>query len=103
MIKYSNIEDRKETDFPVSDIRYNVVMTGSAERAIAVPAEAKVCIFSAPNEYWVNYDATATVPTADIFTGSSSERNPGVRLIDGVSNIHLESSSAQNIQLSFFS
>jgi len=69
----------------------------------AVPANATTVLFSATDDFAVNYDVAAEFPSGAVSDGSGSDLNPVVVDIQGVTNIHLIALSAGvRVQMKFY-
>ena len=69
----------------------------------AVPEGAGTVMFSALADFYVAYDANASVPTTNVTDGSASELNPTVRSVTDLNAISLISPTNDNIvTLSFY-
>jgi hypothetical protein len=78
------------------------VLAASTEEQHTVPAKASHVVFSANNDFYVNYDATAAVPGADVTDGSAAELNPTVRLVSDVTTLHLIAPASTIVTMTFF-
>lgn len=63
---------------PQSDINVAFAAAGVAE-AITIPAGSTHVAFSATSDFYMRFNATAAVPSADVTDGTGSELNPTVR------------------------
>ncbi len=79
------------------------VLAAGTEEIHSVPAGADIVVFSATDDFYVNYDATAVAPSGDITDGSASELNPVVRDVRGVTSIHLVAPATCTVTLAFYS
>jgi len=79
------------------------VLAAGVEETHTVPADADVVIFSATDDFYVNYDATAAAPSGDVTDGSASELNPVVRDLAGVTTMHVIAPATCTITMSFYS
>ena len=79
-----------------------VLAAGVAE-SITVPTDAKMVIFSANNDFYINSSGgTAATPSADVSDGSASELNPSVRYVYGQGTISIISPYTRIITLSYY-
>lgn len=78
------------------------VLAAGIEETHSVPAGANIVIFSATDDFWVNYDATAVDPSGDVTDGTGSELNPVVREITGVSTIHVVAPRTTKLSMTFY-
>lgn len=78
--------------------------SNTAER-FNIPTGAIWVLIEASGQYdvYVSYDADAAVPAGDVTDGSASELNPGLRLINGVSQIGVISPDACKVTLHYWS
>ena len=67
-----------------------------------VPTGAVYCVFSATDNFYVNFTTTATVPGADVTTGVGSFLNPGTMKIQGLTSFSLISPTAAVVTMAFF-
>ena len=72
---------------PSTDIYYGL-LAANTEQTVSVPTGAEFVIFTATNDYYVNYDLTASVPTGTI-SQAGGELNPILRYIGETSIIHI--------------
>ena len=91
-----------ETDalFP-SDSIYSGLLSANIEQTVTVPSGAEFVMFTANNDYYVNYDTTVAVPTGTI-SQAGGEMNPIIRYIGEVTTIHLMSKDNTEIALVFY-
>ena len=85
-----------------SDSIYSGQLAASTEQTVTVPSGAEFVIFTATNDYYVNYDTTAAVPTGTI-SQAGGELNPILRYIGETSVIHIISPYTTYITLGFYS
>ena len=79
-----------------------VLAAGVAE-TITVPAAAKIVVFSADKNFYVNScGGTAAVPAADVADGSAAELNPSVRYVYGQGTMSVVSAEACVLTLSYY-
>jgi len=85
-----------------------VLAANTAETA-TVPTDsltglkASYVVFSSTCSFFTNFRGTATVPSADITDGSSSELNPTVRYLAGtITSISIIADSACTVTLMYF-
>lgn len=84
-----------------SDTVYFRLLTADTAIQVTVPADANVVLFDCPENYWVGYNGSVTIPTTDS-DNVNSERNPGERIVEPGDILHIISSSATNIALTFY-
>jgi hypothetical protein len=79
------------------------VLASNIAESHSLPAGAKFVVFSATDDFWANYAATAAIPAADITDGTASEFNPITRYVgSGVSAISLIAPRACIVTMAFF-
>ena len=83
-----------------------LVLAADTAETLTVPSvgsnKANYVSFSATCNFYVDYDATATVP-ADTSDGTASELNPTIRFLNGnVTTISVISESACKITVNYF-
>jgi hypothetical protein len=79
-----------------------VLAAGVAE-TVTVPTGAKVAIFSANTDFYVNFSGgTAAAPSADVADGSASELNPAVRYVFGQGTFSIVSPYVCIVTLSYY-
>ena len=79
-------------------------VVGTTDIIHAVPAGATLVLFSAADDFAVNYDTAAEFPSSAIVDGSGSDLNPVVVDIQGVANIHLiAQTTGVRVQMKFYS
>lgn len=84
-----------------SDTIYSGLLAAGVEQTVTVPTGAEFVIFTATNDYYVNYDTTAAVPAGSISL-AGGELNPILRYIGETSVIHIISPYAAYITLGFY-
>lgn len=99
-ISSSNI-DITDALFP-SDSIYSGVLAAGVEQTLSVPTGAEFVIFNSSNDYYVNYDTTASVPAGAI-SQAGGELNPILRYIGETGVIHIISPYTCYITLGFYS
>lgn len=92
--------DNTDALFP-SDSIYSGLLVANTEQTVSVPSGAEFVIFTATNDYYVNYDTTATVPSGTI-SQVGGELNPILRYIGETSVIHIISPYTAYITLGFY-
>lgn len=68
--------------YPSKHIDAYVLAAGVA-KSVTIPTGARVAIFNATANFYVNWNAVAAVPAADITNGSGPELNPVARDVTG--------------------
>lgn len=92
-----------ETDIvPIPTYAVVLSLVGGTPRSVAVPAEAKVALFSATGNFWLKAGAAPALPTGDILDGSAPELNPAGRLVSGVTSIGLVAPTACTVSIGFY-
>jgi len=84
-----------------SDTIYSGVLVANTEQQVTVPTGADFCIFNSTGDIYVNYDATATVPTGTISSGGG-ELNPIKRYVGETTTLHIISDGTPKVTLQFF-
>jgi len=105
MKSYQVIEapDYKDTRalYP-SDTIYSGALAASVEQTVAVPTGADYVMFMCTNDFYINYDLTAAVPTGSI-SQAGGELNPEIRYVGETTNIHIISAYNCLVTMAFFS
>lgn len=84
-----------------SDTIYSGALVASTEQTVTVPSGADFVIFMCSNDFYVNYDVTAAVPTSTI-SEAGGELNPEVRYVGETIALHIISEFACKITLAFY-
>lgn len=84
-----------------SDTIYSGELTAGVEQTVSIPTGAEFVIFTATNDYYVNYDTTAAVPTGTI-SQAGGELNPITRYIGETAVLHIISPYTTKITLGFY-
>jgi len=85
-----------------SDTIYSGALVASTEQTITVPSGAEFVIFMCNNDFYVNYDTTAAVPTSSI-SEAGGELNPEIRYVGETTVLHVISEFACKLTLAFYS
>ena len=93
-------DDTKALD--VSDTIYSGALVANTEQTVTVPTGADFVICMCNNDFYMNYDTTAAVPTGTI-SQAGGEMNPDIRYIGETSVLHIISEFACKITLAFYS
>ena len=59
------------------------VLAATVAEVITVPAGATFVMFSGTADFYVRFNAAATIPSGDVTDGTASELNPQTRVIYG--------------------
>lgn len=94
--------DINDTDalYP-SDTIYSGLLVAGIEQTVTRPTGAEFVIFTATNDYYVNYDTTVAVPSGNISL-AGGELNPILRYIGETDVIHIISPYSAYITLGFY-
>jgi hypothetical protein len=84
-----------------SDVIYSGALVADTEQTVTVPTDAEFVIFMCNNDFYINYDTTAAVPTGSI-SEAGGELNPEVRYIGETTVLHIISEFACKITLAFY-
>jgi hypothetical protein len=79
------------------------VLAAATPQMVIIPAGARVAMFSATNNFYVNFAGAAAEPTVNITNGSGSELNPLARDIRGYSSFSVVSPSGCILTIAYFS
>lgn len=79
------------------------VLEAGVAKSVAVPEGARIASFSSTNNFYVNFQATAAVPSGDIDTGAAPELNPAARDISGYSSFSMISQDGATVIIAYFS
>lgn len=79
-----------------------ILLAPGTPKQIAVPAGARIVLFSATGPFWARIGGAATVPSADLLDGSAPELNPVARQVDRAAAIGLAAAAATTVSLSFY-
>ena len=105
MKTYKVIESREFDDtkalYP-SDTIHSGALAASTEQTVTVPTDAEFVVFVCTDDFYVNYDTTATVPTGTI-SEAGGEMNPEIRYVGETTVLHVISEFACKITLAFYS
>ena len=82
--------------------KHHRVLAANTVETFAVPTDAKFVLFSCTADFYVDFAATAAVPSADVTDGSGVDLNPTVRRLNGVTNISVISESGCKLTMIFF-
>jgi hypothetical protein len=67
-----------------------IVLVANTAQNYTIPSGAKYLMFSANDDFYVNWGTTAAVPSASTATGAAAELNPGLRSVkSGTATISL--------------
>jgi hypothetical protein len=75
-------QSRRGYSFLPSDHVNALVLTAGAAKTATVPANATLAAFSATSQFYVNFFATAVIPSGDITNGSAPELSPTIRQVE---------------------
>jgi len=79
------------------------VLAANTAESHTIPTGAKVVVFSADQNFYARFGATAAIPAADVTDGTSPMLNPTARGIeDGVTTISLISPVACTVTMAFY-
>lgn len=67
-----------------------------------VPSKAKFVLFSATDNFYVNWNGTAAIPSGDITNGSGSELNPIIRAVKPGDTFSVIAAADIVVTLSFY-
>jgi hypothetical protein len=81
---------------------YSGALAAGVEQTLAVPANAEFVIFNSDNDFYVNYDLTAAIPTGSL-AQAGGELNPEVRYVGDVTDLHIISEFTSKITMNFYS
>ncbi len=84
-----------------SDSIYSGALAANVEQTVNTPTGAEFVVMTATNDYYVNYDTTAAVPTGTI-SQAGGELNPIIRYVGETNVIHIISPYACYITLGFY-
>lgn len=87
---------------PAPDYIERVTTVAATSQTITKPAGARFALFSFPEDVWVNYGAAAAQSGASTTDGSGSELNPGLRNIEGASDIRVITTNAVTGSITFY-
>ena len=80
----------------------NAYYGDSVATTFTVPASAKFVLFSATDNFYVNWSGTAAIPSGDITNGSGSELNPIIRSITPGATFSVIAAADIVVTLSFY-
>jgi hypothetical protein len=89
--------------FPPKYVNAYVLTGGSAATTINVPTGARVALFNSTGNFYVNWLASASVPSTSITDGSGPELNPIARDISGYGSFSLVAPSDCIVTIAYFS
>lgn len=92
---------RELSCLPPSDLVNALSLSGGVVESMKVPVDARYVVFSGTDNFYVAYDATATVP-GDVTDGTASELNPTMRDLKGVSSISIISPTSCVVTAAFY-
>jgi len=84
-----------------SDTIHSGILSAGVEQTVTVPSGADFVIFVCDNDFYLNYDTTAAVPTGSV-SQAGGELNPSTRYVGETTTIHLISEYTSKITLSFY-
>lgn len=87
---------------PISNYTLVLLLSAGVSKAVTVPAEARVVLFSATGNFWLSADSTPAVPAADILDGTAPELNPSGRAVRAGQTLGLVAPAACTVSLSFY-
>lgn len=93
---------RLPSAIPQADHRVAVTLSAGQAKSVAVPAGARLVMFSATGDFWARIGGAASVPAADILDGSAPELNPAARSLQGAGVIGIAAAAAATVNLVFF-
>lgn len=85
---------------PSTDI-YSGELSANIEQTLSVPTGADFVLFNADNDFYVNYDLTATVPSGPI-SQVGGELNPIVRNVTEITTLHFISAAVTKLSVVFY-
>jgi hypothetical protein len=80
----------------------NYVLSVGVNTQIIVPEGINYVVFNASNDIWVNINATAIVPTANVTDGTGSELNPVCRRVNPGDVINIISEYTAKVCVVFY-
>jgi hypothetical protein len=89
-LSYKNYSSVQGEDVPVTPDDNSAVaqghintylLTGSANKEVTIPTDAKFAMFNADADIWVRVGAAAAIPAGDVTDGTGSELNPTMRYL----------------------
>jgi hypothetical protein len=99
---------RDANNLPNGDIIYPskyinaYVLAAGSPKTVNIPTGARVAMFSATNNYYVNFTGAAAEPAGDIINGYASELNPVARDVTGYTTFSVVSPAACILTIAFF-
>lgn len=93
---------RELSCLPPSDFVNALSLAAGVAESMKVPDGARYVVFSATDNFYVAYDATAAVP-GDVADGTASELNPTMRDVQGKSSVSIISAATCIVTAAFYS
>jgi len=87
---------------PMSRYVNAYALTANTAETITWPQDALWCNISSAAPFWVNVNATATIPSTDVTTGLSSAYNIGQRAKGSEGSFSIISATSQQISVEFW-
>lgn len=87
---------------PISDHTHALLLSPGVSKAVTVPPDARVALFSATGNFWLSADNAPAVPTLDILDGTAPELNPSGRAVRAGQTLGLVAPAACTVSLSFY-
>ncbi|SNS52583.1 MULTISPECIES: NAD/NADP transhydrogenase alpha subunit-like protein [unclassified Azospirillum] len=81
--------------------RMAVRLAAGVAKTVAVPAGARVALFSATGPFWVQYGAAAALPDADLLNGTAPELAPAARNVRGIGSLGLIAQADCTVSIGF--
>jgi len=85
-----------------SDTIYSGILSAGVKQDVTVPTGADFVIFVCNNDFYVNYDTTAALPTGSI-SQAGGELNPEIRYIGETTTIQIIAEVSCTVTLAFYS
>jgi hypothetical protein len=78
------------------------VLKANTPKTIAIPAGARIALFSSDNDVWINFAGVAAIPEADVTNGSASDLNPSTRNVKGYGSFSAISAEETRLVVSYY-
>lgn len=87
---------------PVSDNSIVLLLTPGVAKSVLVPTDARLVLFAATGNFWLQLDDAVSLPLDDIVDGSAPSLNPTARIVRPGQNLGLVANAACMVNLAFY-
>jgi hypothetical protein len=88
--------------FPSKYVNAYVLSAGVAQ-TVTIPTGGRVAVFSSSNNFYINWQTTASEPSANITNGAGPELNPVARDVTGYTSFSVVAPVSCILTISYFS